>query len=81
MRGFMSGKLQQNNYVAGEEFIQRALEILEWGHKGPWKDIPQETKGVIFSKTFMRGVRVLHMEAYMGVRDPFHLRAFHDDNL
>lgn len=68
MRGFLSGKLQAENHVAEEEFIKRALEILEWGRTGPWKEVPDTTKGVIFSRTFMRGVRVLHMESYMGVR-------------
>ena len=67
MRGFLS-RLQADNHVPQEEFLKRALEIMEWGHTGPWKDVPESTKGVIFSKTFMRGVRVLHMEAYMSVR-------------
>ncbi|KAK7694233.1 hypothetical protein QCA50_001413 [Cerrena zonata] len=83
MRGFLSGKLQADNHVAEEEFLKRALEVLEWGHTGPWKDVPETTKGVIFSKTFMRGVRVLHMEAYMGayLEDPqtYPLQALYDE--
>lgn len=71
MRGFLEGRLKRN-HEAEYEFLERVLEILHWGNTGPWKSVSTTDKGVIFEKTFIRGIRVLHMEACMNVyvKDP-----------
>lgn len=45
-----------------------ALELLEWGRTGPWKDVPREDKGEIFELHWMRGLRRLRLEALRVVR-------------
>ncbi|CAL1696596.1 unnamed protein product [Somion occarium] len=64
MRGFLESHLKQDHDV-GEEFLRRALEVLEWGNSGPWGAVPFENKGTIFKKSFIQGVHVLHMKTYM----------------
>ncbi|EIN06648.1 hypothetical protein PUNSTDRAFT_39831, partial [Punctularia strigosozonata HHB-11173 SS5] len=39
-----------------------ALHVLEWGQEA-WKKVPRSQRGAIFEYTFVRGVRVLHLEA------------------
>ncbi|KDQ19786.1 hypothetical protein BOTBODRAFT_27211 [Botryobasidium botryosum FD-172 SS1] len=63
MRGFLGGGLH-GDYGPGVEYIGRALEILDWGRKA-WKDVPIVDKGTIFSDTFTRGVRRLHIQTLM----------------
>ena len=67
IRGFVAGKIHKHR--GGEEVALRcALDILEWGNAGPWKDVPVSTKGDIFARKFVRTVRTLHMIAYKEVR-------------
>jgi hypothetical protein len=44
------------------ECQSRALEVLDWGSRA-WKDIPASDRGCIFERTFIRGVRRLHITA------------------
>lgn len=41
--------------------------MLEWGAE-TWKDVPSEDRGYIFQKTFVRAIKRLKMDAYLGVR-------------
>lgn len=54
----MSGMLAgfTGKYATSIEYHSRALEVLEWGER-TWQNVPTEQRGVIFSKTFIRGVR------------------------
>ncbi len=54
----------QQNHAAGVEFLAQAIEILEWGYT-EFEDVNVDDKGSIFRESFIRGVRVLYMEAYM----------------
>ncbi len=53
--------------TAAVEFYSRSLEVLKWGQRA-WRNVPKEKRGVIFEDTFIRGVRVLHLNAYLKVR-------------
>lgn len=65
MRGFTDSALRRRHDVA-VEFYSRAIEVLNWGRIA-WKDVPQEKRGAIFSDTFVRGVKDLHLTALMQV--------------
>ncbi|PSS37129.1 hypothetical protein PHLCEN_2v1002 [Hermanssonia centrifuga] len=52
--------------TAAVEFYSRSLEVLKWGQQA-WRNVPKEKRGVIFEDTFIRGVRVLHLNAYLKV--------------
>ncbi|KAH9921447.1 uncharacterized protein B0H18DRAFT_1021119 [Fomitopsis serialis] len=49
--------------MRGLTHYNAALELLEWGRTGPWKDVPREDKGEIFELHWMRGLRRLRLEA------------------
>jgi hypothetical protein len=66
MHGFIEGGLRGAHPVA-LEFIGYALEVLDWGSR-VWKNVPDDDRGVIFKSTFIRGVRSLHISAFMEVR-------------
>lgn len=66
MRGFMEGGMRRNK-SAQVEFLGFALEVLDWGSRA-WKDVPKDDRGAIFERTFIRGVRSLHINALMEVR-------------
>jgi hypothetical protein len=44
------------------ESQSRVLEVLDWGSR-VWKDIPTSDRGCIFERTFIRGIRRLHVMA------------------
>ena len=48
--------------------FDNALEILDWGRTGPWKDVPIQDKGLVFEDYFVRAVRHLRLNALMSVR-------------
>ncbi|KAI0937103.1 hypothetical protein AcV5_005078 [Taiwanofungus camphoratus] len=63
----MSGYLSHKNDSSQERALQllnSAVSVLEWG-ASLWRNIPKEERGVIFEKTFVRGVKRLRIEAYM----------------
>ncbi|VDB94316.1 unnamed protein product [Peniophora sp. CBMAI 1063] len=68
IRGFLTAGLT-GDYSAGVDMYQKALDILEWGRQ-EWADVPKEERGVIFEDTFIRGVRSLHLDAYMKAWNP-----------
>ncbi|EIN10949.1 hypothetical protein PUNSTDRAFT_133010 [Punctularia strigosozonata HHB-11173 SS5] len=63
LRGFLTGGLQ-NDVKTQVEFYSKVLHVLEWGQR-TWKNVPPTDRGTIFDHTFVRGVRDLHLEAYM----------------
>jgi len=63
MRGFLEGGLR-NAKAVEVEFLGYALEVLDWGRRA-WKNVPKDDRGVIFEKTFIRGVKCLHINALM----------------
>lgn len=65
MRGFLDSGLRGNN-TAYVEFVTRAVDVLKWGLEA-WKEVSKEDRGAIFSDTFLRGVRVLRLDALMKV--------------
>lgn len=66
MRAFVTGR-SQRHHVGEEISLRCVLDILEWGNTGLWKDVPLKTKGDIFARKFVRGVRTLHMISYKQV--------------
>jgi hypothetical protein len=62
MRGFMESTITGSHSV-GLEFLGLALEILDLG-RTTWESIPEDDKGIIFSKTFSRGVRCRYMQTF-----------------
>ncbi|KAI0076237.1 hypothetical protein K474DRAFT_1280111 [Panus rudis PR-1116 ss-1] len=60
------------------EYIQQVLEILKWGNTGPWRNVPVEEKGVVFSMTFIRKVQVMYLDYYTTSHadDPGHHNTF-----
>ncbi|KAK7694235.1 hypothetical protein QCA50_001415 [Cerrena zonata] len=63
LRAFVTGK-SQRHYIGEEISLRCVLDVLEWGNTGPWKDVPLKTKGDIFARKFVRGIRSLHMISY-----------------
>ena len=57
----------RGNHIIREEFYRRAMDIIEWG-RSMWKDVSREDRGSIFEETFLRGLRAMHIEAFMQVR-------------
>lgn len=53
---------------AAETLYRDTLDLLEEGRK-IWKNVPNGIKGAVFEDTFVRGVRVLHLEAFRNVRN------------
>ena len=60
----MSGKL--NTAI---QYYRNILAVLEWGIK-TWKGVPDAERGVIFSDTFVRGIRRNYLKVYSLVRWP-----------
>ena len=50
--------------VGALKYYRWALDILEWGRTA-FKDVDRTLRGTIFDRTFVRGVRMLHLETYM----------------
>ncbi|KAM5532752.1 hypothetical protein V8D89_013549 [Ganoderma adspersum] len=63
-RGFMEDKFK-NNIETALEFYTSALDVLQWG-KELWKDVSFDDKGAVFRETFMRGIKCMRLEAFIG---------------
>lgn len=63
LQGFLTAGLT-SDYSAGVEMYEKALGILKWGQE-EWDGVPKDERGVVFEDTFVRGVRDLHLDAYM----------------
>ena len=48
---------------------EKALDILQWGRQ-EWDGVPKDDRGAVFEDTFIRGVRGLHLDAYMKASQP-----------
>jgi hypothetical protein len=74
MRGWLEGGLRGAKPVT-VEWLSRALEVLDWG-KIAWKNVSPTDRGVIFDSTFIRGVRSLHLNAFMevGIPESFYIK-------
>jgi hypothetical protein len=69
MRGFLEGALRGND-VFREELYRRAIDIVEWG-RSIFGGVSEKDRGVIFADTFLRGLRLMHLEALKQVRTFF----------
>ena len=67
MRGFMECDVRQVEKALKNYDL--ALEVLEWGSQ-LWKDVSYEDKGHMFKPEFIRGVKLLRLEALTQVRSP-----------
>lgn len=54
-------------------YFNRACKLIELG-RTEWPDVPQNLRGSIFEKTFLRGVQVQRVNAYMRAYNVKHLR-------
>jgi hypothetical protein len=55
-----------------ERIMAQAVEVLQWGRR-VWANVPESDRGVIFSDTFYRGVRFMHMQQFMKASATFNL--------
>ncbi|KAF8843782.1 hypothetical protein BDN67DRAFT_896356 [Paxillus ammoniavirescens] len=46
------------------ELAKQTLDLLHWGRQ-VWKNVSKDDRGAIFEDTFVRGVRVIYLEALM----------------
>ncbi|KAI0733975.1 hypothetical protein C8Q72DRAFT_809383 [Fomitopsis betulina] len=44
-----------------------ALEILDWGRTGPWKNVSTRDKGIVFENHFVRAMRRMRLDAFMSI--------------
>jgi hypothetical protein len=63
MQGFVEGGVC-GAHAGALQYLGYALEVLEWGSR-TWKDALDEERGAIFKSTLIRGVRSLHISAFM----------------
>ncbi|TDL17198.1 hypothetical protein BD410DRAFT_730356 [Rickenella mellea] len=63
MRGFLCNGLNQD-YPTAMNWYSHAIHLLEHGQK-VWRDTAYEDRGMVFTPTFLRGVRAAHLEAFM----------------
>ncbi|OJT08469.1 hypothetical protein TRAPUB_652 [Trametes pubescens] len=47
------------------QHYNNVIDVLEWGAE-KWKDVPSDDRGYIFQKTFVRAIKRLKMDAYLG---------------
>lgn len=50
-----------------------ALEILDWGRTGPWKNVSTRDKGIVFENHFVRAMRRMRLDAFMSVCAPLNV--------
>ncbi|KAG2122778.1 hypothetical protein DEU56DRAFT_983975 [Suillus clintonianus] len=63
MRAAFEGGLRQEPQ-AGVEYYRRALDLVEWG-RTIWKDVPKASRGAIFERSFLIGIRSLYLKMLM----------------
>ncbi|EIN06649.1 hypothetical protein PUNSTDRAFT_127343 [Punctularia strigosozonata HHB-11173 SS5] len=63
LRGYITG-CANTDTKASAYWYGEALHVLEWGQQ-TWKKEQKAVRGAIFEHTFVRGVRGLHLDAYM----------------
>lgn len=66
MRAFIQEHLSQDGTKVALDFYTSALEVLQWGNV-QWKDVSPEDKGATFKDSFVRGVKVLRLDAFLKV--------------
>ncbi|KIJ67013.1 hypothetical protein HYDPIDRAFT_26423 [Hydnomerulius pinastri MD-312] len=78
MRALFESELKGAPHVA-VEILRKALDLLDWGRQC-WPNVSWEDRGVIFEPHFVRGVRVMYLnalkQAYLanpGLSSPFPL--------
>ncbi|KIJ67012.1 hypothetical protein HYDPIDRAFT_26421 [Hydnomerulius pinastri MD-312] len=54
MHALFDTNLRRAHHVA-VEFLKHSLEVMDWGRRC-WKNVPDEDRGVIFDRTFVRGM-------------------------
>lgn len=65
MHAFMMSGLK-GDCVGAERALGKAVEVLQWGRR-VWKDVDPDTRGTVFSDTFVRGIKSMHIQEYMKV--------------
>ncbi|KDR85535.1 hypothetical protein GALMADRAFT_368117 [Galerina marginata CBS 339.88] len=60
MCGFMAKST--GRHLVAMEFYSRVVNILDWGRR-VWQNVSKDDRGVIFEKTFVRGVKRLRLAA------------------
>ncbi|KAI9574036.1 hypothetical protein HD554DRAFT_583804 [Boletus coccyginus] len=63
MRAIFDNQLKNAPHVAVER-LKQILELLHWGRQ-VWRDVSKDDRGVIFQDTFVRGVKVIYLDALM----------------
>lgn len=66
MRAFLQDNFANGGTEAALDFYTSALEVLQWGNVR-WPGVPPEEKGAIFRDSFIRGVKVLRLDAFIKV--------------
>jgi len=66
IRGFIGEGL---GYPRDElvNWFRQAMDFLELGRQ-EWPNVPKDDRGAIFEKSFIQGVKRLHLNAYLTVR-------------
>ncbi len=65
MRAFILDGLKRDN-LATETLYRDTLDFLEEGRK-IWRHVSKDDRGTVFEDTFVRGIRVLHLHAFLKV--------------
>lgn len=68
IRGFVG---EEFGYPQDEvvDFFKRVVDFLELGRR-EWPNVHKDNRGVIFEMSFIQGVKRLHLNAYVVVREP-----------
>ncbi len=66
MRAFITSGLLDDS-LATENLYRDTLDFLEEGRK-VWENVSRKERGTVFDDSFIRGIRVLHLEAFTKVR-------------
>ncbi|KAI0037170.1 hypothetical protein K488DRAFT_81394 [Vararia minispora EC-137] len=62
-RAYMESNIS-TDWVKGVGLYDHILKLLRWGRE-EWKDVPDEQRGPVLKGTFVNGVRMLRLDAYM----------------
>ncbi|PPQ99536.1 hypothetical protein CVT24_005326 [Panaeolus cyanescens] len=63
--GCLSSRMSNQSGPA-YEFFSRAIELLEWG-RIMWKDVSTEERGVVFERSFIRGIKRMKLESMIAI--------------
>ncbi|KAI8981187.1 hypothetical protein BD414DRAFT_92827 [Trametes punicea] len=64
LRAYFAHRSQESRALA-LQYYNNVLDVLDWGAR-TWQDVPTSERGSIFQRTFIRAIRRLKMDAYLG---------------